>query len=70
MEGEMRLNKLVRAAPPQASALVRDAVARMQVAPRFFNEEAWNDLASYEGLIASGSPEGRVPDNLEADDNE
>lgn len=54
----------------QASGLVRSAVARMQAAPRFFNQEEWNALATYEGQVVSGSPEGRVPDNLEADDNE
>lgn len=59
-----------RAVPPQASTFVRDAVARMQAAPRFFSQEEWNALASYEGLVVSGDPEGRVPENLEADDNE
>lgn len=54
----------------QASWLVRSAVARMQAAPRFFNQEEWNALSTDEGQVVSGSPEGRVPDNLEADDNE
>lgn len=61
---------LERATPEQASELVRDAVARMQVAPRFFSQEEWNALASYEGQVVSGDPEGRVPDNLSEDDNE
>jgi hypothetical protein len=61
---------LERTEPPQATALVRSAVARMQVAPRFLNKEEWNALASYEGLVVSGDPKGLVPDNLEADDNE
>lgn len=58
-----------RAAPSQATAIVRDAVARMQVAPRFFPQEEWSALASYEGPVVSGDPEGRIPDNLDADDN-
>lgn len=61
---------LERTAPPQATAFVRDAVARMQAAPRFFSQEEWNALASYEGSVVSGDPEGRIPENLEADDNE
>jgi hypothetical protein len=56
--------------PPRVSEFVRDAVARMQAAPRFLSQEAWDDLASYDGPIVSGDPEGRVPDNLEDDDNE
>jgi hypothetical protein len=42
----------------------------MQAAPRFFSQEEWNALASYEGPVVSGDPEGRIPENLEADDNE
>lgn len=61
---------LERTASAQASELVRGAVARMQAAPRFFNQEEWNALASYEGPVVSGDPEGRIPENLEADDNE
>ncbi len=61
---------LERTAPPQATTFVRDAVARMQAAPRFFNQEEWNALASYGGPVVSGDPEGRIPVNLEADDNE
>ena len=48
----------------------KSAVTRMQGAHHFFNQEEWNALASYEGQVVSGAPEGRVPDNLEADDNE
>ena len=54
----------------QASDLVRDAVARMKAAPLFFNQEEWNALASFDGHVVSGDPEGHVPENLEADDNE
>ena len=61
---------LERTVPPQATAVVRDAVARMQAAPRFFSQEEWNALASYEGPVVSGDPEGRIPENLETDDNE
>jgi hypothetical protein len=42
----------------------------MQAAPRFFSQEEWNALASYEGPVVSGDPEGRIPENLETDDNE
>lgn len=45
-------------------------LARMKAAPRFFNQEEWNALASYKGQVVSGDPEGLVPDDLEADDNE
>ncbi|KAB2927956.1 MAG: hypothetical protein F9K30_02595 [Dechloromonas sp.] len=55
---------------PHASDLVRNAIDRMQAAPPSFNQEEWNALASYEGAIVSGDPEGQVPENLEADDNE
>lgn len=56
--------------PTQIPLDVRSAVARMQSAPRFFSEEEWNVLASYDGPVVSGDPEGRVPENLEEDDNE
>ena len=52
------------------TALVRQAVARMQAAPRLLSQEAWDDLASYEGPVVSGHPERRVPDLLEEDDHE
>lgn len=61
---------LKRKAPVQASELVRSAVARMQAAPRFFNQEEWSALASYEGPVVSGDAQGKVPDNLDEDDNE
>jgi hypothetical protein len=54
---------------PPASDLVRNAIDRLQAAPRFFNQEEWNALASYEGAIVSGDPDGHVPANLDADDN-
>jgi hypothetical protein len=56
--------------PPVVSAFVREAVARMQAAPRFLSQQAWNDFASYDGPVVSGDPEGRVHDNLGDDDNE
>lgn len=56
--------------PLVRSAFVREAVARMQAAPRFLSQEAWDDLASYEGPVVSGDPEGRVPHHLVDDDNE
>lgn len=59
-----------RTAVPKASEFVRGAVARMQAAPRFFNQEEWNALESYKGPVVSGDPQGRVPEDLEADDNE
>lgn len=52
------------------SEFVREAIARMRAAPRFLGQEAWDDFACYEGPVVSGDPEGRVPDNLEEDDNE
>lgn len=52
------------------SEFVQSAVARMQDAPLAFNQEEWDALASYEGLVLSGDPQGRIPDNLDADDNE
>jgi hypothetical protein len=61
------------AAPPKVSTFVREAVARMQAAPRFLSQEAWDDSASYEltgGPVVSGAPEGLVPENLEDDDDE
>ena len=57
-------------AHPKATALVQKAVARMQAAPRFFSQNEWNALASYDGPVVSGDPEGRIPDHLDADDNE
>ena len=55
---------------PQVSTFVREAAARMRAAPNFLSQEAWDDFASYDGPVVSGDPEGRVPDNLEEDDNE
>jgi hypothetical protein len=54
----------------EKSLLVRNAIARMEVAPRAFNQEEWDALASYEGQVVSGDPKGPVPGNLKADDNE
>jgi plasmid maintenance system killer protein len=54
----------------EKSLLVRKAVARMQVAPRAFNQEEWNALASHDGSVVSGDPKGPVSGNLKADDNE
>lgn len=54
----------------EQSLLVRKAVARMQVAPRTFNQEEWDALESHEGSVVSGDPKGRIPDKLGADDNE
>ncbi len=59
-----------RTAVPKASEFVRGAVARMQAAPRFFAPEEWIALGSYEGPVVSGDPQGRVPEDPEADDNE
>ncbi|MDO8775055.1 MAG: hypothetical protein Q7K57_41390 [Burkholderiaceae bacterium] len=56
--------------PPVVSTFVREAVARMKAAPRFLSQEEWDLLASYDGPVVSGDPEGRVPDNLDEDDNE
>ncbi len=61
---------LAKTAPTQAPELVRSAGARMQAAPLFFNQEEWNALASYEGPIVSGDPEGGIPEDLESDGNE
>lgn len=61
---------LANTAPLQASELVRSAVARMQAAPRFFNQEEWDALASYDGPIVSGNAEGKIPADLANDDNE
>jgi hypothetical protein len=56
--------------PLTRSAFVLEAVARMHAAPCFLSQEAWDDLASYEGPVVSGDPEGRVPQHLEDDDSE
>lgn len=56
--------------PLVGSAFVHEAVARMQAAPRFLSQEAWDDLVSYEGPVVSDDPEGRVPQHLENDDIE
>jgi len=45
----------------EASAFVREAIARMEAAPRFLSQEAWDDFANYDGPVVSGDPEGRVP---------
>lgn len=66
----MQVRELDQSEPPRVSPIVREAVARMQAAPRFLSQEAWDDFASYEGPVVSGDPEGRVPDPLEEDDNE
>ena len=57
-------------APPKVSPFVREAVARMQAAPPFLSQEAWDDFASYDGPAVSGDPEGRVPENLADDGSE
>ncbi len=66
-----RKDKLLeqQSAVSQTSEFVRSAVSRMQVAPHFFNQEEWNALASYKGQVVSGDPQGRVPEDLDADDN-
>lgn len=66
----MQVLERVVTAPPKVSPFVREAVARMQAAPRFLSQEAWDDFASYDGPVVSGDPEGRVPENLEDDGNE
>lgn len=66
----MQVPELNLAEPHKVSPFVREAVARMQAAPRFLSQEAWDDFASYEGPVVSGDPEGWVPDPLEEDDNE
>ncbi len=60
---------LEKTAPAQATALPQDAVARMQAAPRFFSQDEWDALAAHDGPVVSGNPEGRIPENLAADDN-
>jgi hypothetical protein len=69
-----RLQRLLREPSGKTNAkapdFVREAVARMRAAPRFLSQKDWDDLASYDGPIVSGDPEGRVPDNLDDDDNE
>ena len=57
-------------APPNVAPIVREAVARMQAAPRFLSQEAWDDFTSYYGPVVSGDPEGLVPKNLEDDGKE
>lgn len=57
-----------RTAVPKTSEFVRGAVARMQTAPPFFSQKERNVLESYEGPVVSGDPQGRVPEDLEADD--
>lgn len=66
----MQVPELNLSEPSKVSPFVREAVARMQAAPRFLSQEAWDDFASYEGPVVSGDPEGRVPEPLEEDDNE
>lgn len=57
-----------RTAVPTASEFVRGAVARMQAAPPFFSQKERSVLESYEGPVISGDSQGRVPEDLEADD--
>lgn len=66
----MQVLERVVTTPPKVSPFAREAVARMQAAPRFLSQEAWDDFASYDGPVVSGDPEGQVPDNLEEDGNE
>lgn len=61
---------LERIAPQQSRGVVRDAVARMQAATRLFTQQEWDELAAYDGPILAGDPDGRVPDNLETDDDD
>ncbi len=49
---------------------VRNAIARMLAAPRFFNQKEWDVLAAHNGQIVSGAPQGHIPEKLEADDAE
>lgn len=59
---------LTNNSPEKASELLWRAIARMQAAPEFFSQEEWSLLASYEGQAVSGNPDGKVPDDLENDD--
>ncbi|MEW6057972.1 MAG: hypothetical protein AB1540_15295 [Bdellovibrionota bacterium] len=49
---------------------LKNSAERMQAAPHLFTQKEWNALETYDGQVVSGDPEGRVPENLEADDNE
>jgi len=42
----------------------------MQESRPLFTEAERKALAAYDGPIVSGDPEGKLPDNLEEDDNE
>jgi len=57
-------------APKQVSGFVREAITRMQESRPLFAEAERKALAAYDGPIVSGDPEGKLPDNLEEDDNE
>lgn len=56
--------------PKQVSGFVRGAITRMQKSRPLFTETERKALAAYDGPIVSGDPEGKLPDNLEEDDNE
>lgn len=49
---------------------VRAAIERGLNAKNLMSEKEWSSFAAYEGPVVSGNPEGKVPDNLEDDDNE
>lgn len=66
----MQVLERVAIEPPKVSPFVREAVARMQAAPRFLSEEAWNDFESYDGPVVTGDPERGLPENLKTDGNE
>ena len=55
---------------PKVSNVVREAIERMRLAPPFFTADEWKALASYDGPVVSGDPDGRLPENLEDNDNE
>ena len=70
MAGTNQENPECLETPVVESAFVREAIARMQSAPRFVSQEMWDSFATYDGPEVSGDPEGRLPDNLEDDDDD
>jgi len=52
------------------SELVRGAIRRMRSAPPLLSRDEYKNLTSYDGPVVNGDPEGRLPDNLEEDDDD
>lgn len=49
---------------------VRAAIERGLNAKNLMSKNEWNSFVAYDGPVVSGNSEGKVPDDLENDDNE